>query len=575
MRNRCWGLCIPGALVLGLIGCMEGPADRQVDPAEPMDPAFEALLSPEVLVTGAALSGANGLRVGPDGLLYVASVIGSEIVVMDPRDGAVVRRLTAMDGVHGPDDVAFAPDGAVYWTSILTGEVAGYTVDGTRRVAAMLGPGVNPLAFADDGRLFVAQCFFGDGVFEVDPAGGAPPRLIADDLGPGCGLNGMDWGPDRRLYGPRWFHGEVVSLDVETGAWQVQATGLKVPAAVKFDSRGRLHVLDTATGQILRVDEDALVAVVELEPGLDNFAFDVRDQMFVSSFADGSVRRIESDGSTVTLAVGGMAHPGGVAVRDTGSGVEVIVADLHTLRGYDGDSGAPTFVARNILGVGDLGSVLAVAADGDTLILTSFTDNAVRVWDPVAQQVIARYDGLAQPVSALRYRGELIVAEHGLGRVIAVSETGIRVVADGLPAPTGLATDGVSLYVSDRERGRIFEIARDGEVIAPRRVVKGLEAPEGLAVHEGRLLVVEGETGRIYRVEDDALVLLALVAPGTPPASMFQPPSMIFNGLAVAGDSLYVTGETNRVLYRIDLTQAGRGQPASVTALAVPDFEGR
>jgi len=64
---------------------------------------------------------------------------------------------------------------------------------------------------------------------------------------------------------------------------------------------------------------------------------------------------------------------------------------------------------------------------------------------------------------------------------------------------------------------------------------------------------VEGETGRVLRVADGTATLIALVAPGTPPASPAQPPSMVFNDVALHGDVLYVTGETNRVLYRIDL----------------------
>jgi hypothetical protein len=32
---------------------------------------------------------------------------------------------------------------------------------------------------------------------------------------------------------------------------------------------------------------------------------------------------------------------------------------------------------------------------------------------------------------------------------------------------------------------------------------------------------------------------------------------MVFNDVAVLGDVLYVTGESNRVLYRIDLAGAG------------------
>ena len=33
----------------------------------------------------------------------------------------------------------------------------------------------------------------------------------------------MDWGPDGRLYGPRWFNNEVVSVDVDSGDLRVEA----------------------------------------------------------------------------------------------------------------------------------------------------------------------------------------------------------------------------------------------------------------------------------------------------------------------------------------------------------------
>ena len=133
--------------------------------------------------------------------------------------------------------MAFNQAGDFYWTTILTGEVSGFR-DGDELVrAANLGPGANPITFSDNGRLFAAQCFFGGGIYEVDPAGKLEPRLIRGDMGPQCGLNGMDWGPDNRLYGPRWFHNEVISLDVDTGDSHLEASGLNVPAAVKFNSR--------------------------------------------------------------------------------------------------------------------------------------------------------------------------------------------------------------------------------------------------------------------------------------------------------------------------------------------------
>lgn len=163
-------------------GCSEEPATENA--------AMAPVLT--TIATGANIAGSNGLAFSADNKLYVASVIGSTISIIDPDSGEMLKTLTVEDGVVGPDDIAFGADGSYFWTSILTGEVAGFTPDGYKVVAAQLTPGVNPITFSDDGRLFVSQCFFGTGLFEVDPKGIAEPRVIAEDLGPGCGLNGMD-----------------------------------------------------------------------------------------------------------------------------------------------------------------------------------------------------------------------------------------------------------------------------------------------------------------------------------------------------------------------------------------------
>ena len=65
---------------------------------------------------------------------------------------------------------------------------------------------------------------------------------------------------------------------------RVEVDGLQVPAAVKFDSKGRLHVLDTLAGQVLRIGRAADGSVTtsvlaQLSPGLDNFAFDAIVEM--------------------------------------------------------------------------------------------------------------------------------------------------------------------------------------------------------------------------------------------------------------------------------------------------------
>ncbi|MFT5696463.1 MAG: sugar lactone lactonase YvrE, partial [Myxococcota bacterium] len=344
-------------------------------------PSPQSSLTTTVLASGASISGANGMQFGPDGLLYVASVIGSEIIVLDAASGEIKRRIS--EGVNSPDDIAFHSDGSIYWTSILSGEVAGIRSDGSPVIAAQLSPGTNPITFSPDDRLFVSQCFFGDKLYEVDPNGIKPERLLSDQLGPGCGLNGMDWGPDGRLYGPRWFHGTVVSFDVDTLEMRTEITGLRVPAAVKFDSKGHLHILDTGAGTIVRIDKatEERTIVATLTPGLDNIAFDANDRLFVSSFVDGFVARINSDGSHTMIAPAGMAHPGGVVVRDTSAGQEIVVADMQSLRGFDAVTGKETFVHRNVLGVGEMGSVTNVAVDGTgnsaNMILTSWLDGVV------------------------------------------------------------------------------------------------------------------------------------------------------------------------------------------------------
>ena len=554
MKSALIGLSIAGLL----LGCSE--AHRESAAVGQTESAPESGALPlSVLATGAQISGANGMHFSPDGRLYIASVLGSELIVMDPDSGAILERLR--EGVDGPDDVAFNSRGDFYWTSILTGEVAGITVSGERITAARLTPGVNPLTFSDDDRLFVSQCFFDDKLYEVDPAGVNPPRLIADDLGPGCGLNGMDWGPDGRLYGPRWFQHQVVSFDVDTGDRRIEATGIEVPAAVKFDSKGVLHVLDTGAGAVVRIENGQQTIVADLEPGLDNIAFDAKDHLFVSSFADGAVWRIEADGSALALAPAGMAHPGGVALLPGAQGTVVVVADLHALRGFRADNGASVFAQRNVLGVGELGSSISVSADGDKVILASWTDNNVRVWDPVAQRTVERHDNLKLPVSALRYRGTLVVAEHAAGMVRSLPAGGSQasdVLAQGLTAPTALLTDGESLWVSDRTAGQVLRIAEQGRAITPVVIAEGLAAPEGLALWRGRVLVREGESGRVLLLDGADPRLLTTLGAGSPAASEAQPPSMIFNDIVVEGDFLYAADELERRLVRVDLSTAGQ-----------------
>ena len=537
-------LLVTSVAIFGMSSCGNEPA---------ADGSSEVAAEPlvEVVATGANIAGANGMAFGPDGNLYVASVLGSSMSVLNPESGEVIKVYGPEEGVIGPDDVAFGPDGSWFWTSIMTGEVAGFNADGERVVAAQLTAGVNPITFADDGRLFVSQCFFGTHLFEVDPKGLTAARTISDDLGPGCGLNGMDWGPDQRLYGPRWFHQQVVSFDVDANTMRVEAEGFNTPAAVKFDTSGVLHVLDTGAGVLFKVVDGENVPVAELSPGLDNFTIDAKGRYFVSSFTDGFVKRVNLDGSTTELQPGGMSHAGGLAYHN---GV-IVAADLHAIRAYE-PTGAVAYVQRNVLGTGVMGGALNVSADGENLVLVSWVDNDVRVWDPVNKQRLWQKVGLAAPVAAVRFGGDIVVAEHGRKSVVGYDANGdeTTVYASGLGAPTGLVVDGDDLFVSDRATGQILQIAAAGAVLTkPKVVIAGLTTPEGFVKLESAFAVVEADLGQVIIAgADDSKRVVANIPPGAQAASAQQPPSQVFNGItADETGTLFVAGESNRVLYKI------------------------
>ena len=239
---RAW-IAVCGVALLG--GC------TAPDPPDPPEPAPWTV---SVLAQGSPLHATNGMYFGPDGRLYVVSASSAVVAAFDPESGELLEQWGPGMGVQGPDDITFGPDGSAYWTEFAFGDVGKRTPDGTMSVIASPGLGVNPITFSDDGRLFVALCALGDGLFEIDPDGVEEARLISDGLGPGCGLNGMDWGPDDRLYAPRLTARKVARVDVDSGAFETVATGFEAPVALKFDSQHRLHVLDSSTGEVFRVD---------------------------------------------------------------------------------------------------------------------------------------------------------------------------------------------------------------------------------------------------------------------------------------------------------------------------------
>ena len=553
-----------GAMLLAVAalaaGCDEAAstddqAPSTLDEAAATDAEAEAIRQ---IGASASFRGINGIHFGPDGDLWLASVVTPAVARIDPESGEILENLGLGDGPKSPDDLAFGPDGSVYWTDISNGEVAMRSPDGSTRIVGSPGVGVNPITFSDDGRLFVSQCFMDTRLFEIDPQGVAEPRLIRDDLGPGCGLNGMDWGSaDGRLYGPRWFRGEVARVDVDSGELETVADGFGVPAAVKFDSKGRLHVLDSLRGEVVRLGEDGSREVVaRVQPGLDNFAFNEEDRLFISSFADGFiVEAVSPDENRIVLA-GGLNMPGGVALIGGAESPRLVVADFFALRQLDPTTGEEISVVRDVIGFSDLGSSMSVqaTADGQLVLTTSWFDNAVRIWDPKADALVQVFGELAQPIDATLFEGEVVTSQWGAGNVIAFSPENPgekRVLADGLKGPAGLTTADGALYVADNLAGTLHRIGDAGAEL----VAEGLDQPEGLAAANGAIYVVEAGSGQVTAINPANGESATVAGPLEMhvPASGDFPNTMLFNGIATDGKTAWVTGDAANTVYVLDL----------------------
>jgi streptogramin lyase len=68
-------------------------------------PALAAGWSLERMTPPSRLHGANGLRTGPDGRVYVAQVVGSQISAIDLNSGEIETISAMGSDIVGPDDL--------------------------------------------------------------------------------------------------------------------------------------------------------------------------------------------------------------------------------------------------------------------------------------------------------------------------------------------------------------------------------------------------------------------------------------------------------------------------------------
>ncbi|HEX4504576.1 MAG TPA: hypothetical protein VH722_02505 [Alphaproteobacteria bacterium] len=561
----------------------------------------------DCLVPGSPFNGVHGLRFGPDGAIYVGSLAKQSIYRVDPATGAV---SLAVGPPHGDaDDVAFAPDGTLYWTAPDSGTVFAKTAEGPVRAVATGLPGINGIAFRGP-RLYASSVFLGDELYEIDPVGRVPPRMILEGIG---GLNGNEFGPDDRLYGPLWFKGQVARIDVDTPELTVLADGFMRPSAVKVSPDGNLWLVDAGLGRLFNLDRETgrTIRSVALSPSIDNLALDARGRVYVTNMADNSIQRIDpADGSIHDVVRGTLSMPGGIALEIRGGSEVLHIADQYAYRIADTVSGELSEVARR--GGGDNNIPSAVSIGERFILLSSLRTRSVELRDRRTFERLETIDGFGFPYQALEVPDGILVADHGAGLVLVAGEPGARRretilsiegVTAMLPGPNGRlyvaqANAGCILCISSPPplRGRSATRSVDGwgmmpppssefdespsgdttphpalradlpllgggdENVAVSVVVEGLASPEGLAflddktllvaeVGKQRLTAIDLETGARRTIAENLPI-----GQGAPPG---WPGAFVPTGLAVGqGGVIYIASDLDCAIYRF--TPAGR-----------------
>jgi len=554
------------ALAFAVIGSALAQQTPAPPAAAPAPPARE--YEQQFLVAGSWFHGVHGLAFNKDDQLFAGSVVGQTIYRVQVDSGEVDRVIDPPMGMA--DDIAFADDGTMAWTAFLLGKVYIRRPGGEPIEVAYGMSGPNSLAFGKDGRLFVSEVFLGDALYEIDIKNAGKPnsgfkswaknelRKIAEKMG---GLNGFEIHKDDGfLYGPLWFKGQVVKINLETGGIEVIADGFRIPAAANIDPQNRdnVFVVDTGTGGIWSVSltSKAKKLVASMKPGLDNLAFDSRGRLFVTSMTDNGIYLVDKQtGAHRTIVEGKLAIPADLAVVSENGKDTIHVADVFSYRTVDGQTGA----VQDVLRVhGETHAYpLGISVGPKHVLLTSWFSNTVEKVDRKTGKLVASFGEFATPMDALETAdGTIYVAELASSNLVKVSADGKQrsTVVKELRGPAALARGKDDLiYVTEIAAGAVAEI---NVVTGARRVVAdGLAGPEGIAVGpDGRLFVAEVGQKRVVAIDPATgakTVIASNLDIGLPP---YQggPPGLVPTGVAVgASGTVYVSSDIRNALYKL------------------------
>jgi len=249
-----------------------------------------------LLLAAFALCGASSVRAECSHHLLVSGYFSNNVVVFDACSGAKVRDLDTSGRIRGAQAIRLGSDGRLYLVSegndrILRYDATTYAFVDT---FAQLGDTADPtgLDFGPDDNVYVAS-YRGDAVLRLNGQTGAQINFA---LPSGSGVdgpdNGMGFGPDGLLYVPGYDSDNVLRLNTATG--EVRANFVPARSGGLNETRG---ILFEPGGQTFLVTGEGSGAV---------YRFRLSDGGLVQTLISGLQRptgmALAPDGSLLVLA---------------------------------------------------------------------------------------------------------------------------------------------------------------------------------------------------------------------------------------------------------------------------------
>lgn len=479
----------------------------------------------------------NGVAWNPaDGKLYATSTTSEEIYRIDTKTGDVTLAVEAPWGEG--DDIAFGPKGEMAWTAIATGELRFKRRGGPVVVLDSNVPAINPVAFRPDGRLVAAQSNQADAIYEYDPTGKTPRRLIMKDM---PDLNSFAFGPDGILYAPQ-RGGRTVAVDIDKKELRVIANDNG--GAVKVAPDGQLVTI-SKDHMLVRTDPKSGVStpLAPISGGIDGLAVGPDGTIYASNPSESSIFAFDpTTGARRDIVRGRFSSLAGLAmvVRD---GRDVLhAADAWGFRDVDPTSGAvtknPSRGLRN-------GGSSDLAFSETAVALSNLRLGLVQKLDRATEKVVFENKDIKLPYGvAMLDDGAVAVADTVNRRIARIDASGATTLADGLDGPVGLArANSGALLVTEAYGGRLLSI--DPATGAKTELARDLKQPEGLAeMRDGRIALAETGAKRLVAIDptSGALTVLAANLPFGAHVTATATKVGLPAGVAVGGDgAIYVS----------------------------------